>query len=236
MFNQLKPIVSIIIPCYNYGDFLEEAIDSCLDSTFQDLEIIVVNDGSTDPDTITVLNKLNKKPKTCVIHQGNKGVSAARNLAIRKSKGKYFLPLDADDKIHPTLIEKGYKILETNSEIGFVTHWTQIFGTENSVLDFPSFDEKILLSQNIVINTSLTRKKAWHDVDGYDEKILGYEDWDFWISLVEKGWKGYTIPEILFYYRRHGKSKNFRDNENSMDHIKQIRDKHCELYRFYGIP
>jgi glycosyltransferase involved in cell wall biosynthesis len=232
--RDVNPVVSIVIPCYNYGEFLEDAIQSCLDSTFHNFEIVVVNDGSTDPYTNSVLNNLDK-PKTRVIHQKHKGVSAARNLGIQESKGKYILPLDADDKIHAALIEKEYKILEETPELGFVTHWVQMFGTENRVLKFPPFDEKILLETNIVINTSLTRKKAWSDADGYNEQMLGLEDWDFWMSLVEKGWKGSTIPEILFYYRRHGYSKNLRDNENLAYHLKQLRDNHCGLYEKYGL-
>lgn len=234
MSSFANPIVSVVIPCYNYGEFLEEAIDSCLNSTFRDMEIIVVNDGSTDPHTIRVLKTLNK-PKTSVIHQENKGVSAARNFGIHSSRGKYILPLDSDDKIASTLIEKEYKILEDKPNIGFVTHWAQTFGDDNTILKFPFFDEKTLLLNNIVINTSLFRKVAWADVLGYDQKLLGFEDWDFWISLIRAGWEGYTLPEVLFYYRRHGQTKNNKDLQNWSICLEQIRKKHSALYDKYGL-
>ena len=94
------PKVSVIIPCYNQGACLEEAVDSVLAQTFQDFEILVVNDGSTDEATIRMLGKY-ERPKTRVIHTDNQGLAMARNNGIREARGAYILPLDADDKIGP---------------------------------------------------------------------------------------------------------------------------------------
>ena len=113
------PKVSIIIPCYNYGQYIDEAVDSVLAQTFQDFEIIIVNDGSTDEFTNKKLENYNK-PKTTVYFTKNQGVSAARNYAIEKSSGEYILPLDADDKIHSDYIKEAVDVLEANNEIGIV--------------------------------------------------------------------------------------------------------------------
>lgn len=228
--NQEKtPAVSIIIPCYNYGKYLHEAIDSCLQSTFTDFEIIVVNDGSTDPETIQIVTQLNK-PKTRVIHQENKGLPAARNAGIKQARGKYILPLDADDAIHPTLLEKEVAILEARPDVGFVSSWLQCFGDTTARWKFPPYNFYKLLFQNIIVVTSLFRKEAWEQVGGYNEQMTGYADWDFWISLGEKGFLGHMIPEVLFYYRKHGYTMSMRSKERKDELIDQIRKNHPVLY------
>jgi GT2 family glycosyltransferase len=197
---RLDPIVSVVIPCYNYGQFVEDAVDSCLNSTFQDIEIIVVDNGSTDKHTIRILEQLNK-PKTRVVKVGkNRSLPHGRNVGISRSMGRYILPLDADDMIHPAMIEKMVRVLEGNPKVGFVTAGLQYFGTQYWEWLPPSFDFKRLLEQNTVCVASLFRKVCWSEVGGYNESMKdGYEDWDFWISVAEKGWLGDSIPEILFF-------------------------------------
>lgn len=231
MENQQQPLVSVVIPCFNYGQYVVEAIDSCINSTFENIEIIVVNDCSTDPYTIDVLSRLNK-PKTRVIHHlENKGLPTARNTGIKEAKGKYILPLDADDTIEPTFIEKTVHVLETNPRLGFVSTGRRHFGNQNSTHIPPQYNFYKLLFQNLCSVTSLFRKKAWEDVGGFNEEMtLGYEDWDFWISLGEKGWFGYRIPEILFNYRKHGKSMITDARKKHKYLVNQIRKNHPQLY------
>lgn len=114
------PAVSVIIPCYNQGAFIKEAVDSVLAQTFQDFEIIIVNDGSSDAKTNEFLSNFTA-PKTTVLSLAeNQGPSVARNVAIKAAKGKYILPLDADDKIAPTYLEKAFNVLEQNISVGIV--------------------------------------------------------------------------------------------------------------------
>lgn len=230
--KHMDPIVSVVIPCYNYGEFVEDAINSCLNSTFQEIEIIVVNNGSTDPFTIETLNRLDK-PKTRVVHiEKNIGLPYGRNFGIKAAKGKYILPLDADDKIHSTYIEKAYRVMEDKPQVGFVTCGMEYFGDDYWVWMPPPFDFDRLLLQNYVNVASLFRKKAWQDVGGYNESMLdGYEDWDFWISLAEKGWLGDTIEEVLFFYRRHGKTMSHDAGQKHEFIYKQIQANHPDLYR-----
>lgn len=229
-YDDANPLVSIIIPCYNYGKYVISAIESCLSSTYRPIEIIVVNDGSTDAFTLDVLKHL-RKPKTRIIHQENKGASAARNRGISEAKGTYILPLDADDRIEPDYIEEAVKVLETEPKVGFVTSWYKCFGEAERERMLPPFNKNDLLFNNIVANCSLFRKEAWRQAGGYNEQMKGYEDWDFWIALVECGWEGWTLPRFHFHYRKHKSSKFHRSRKNHSQLVQQIRENHSMLFQ-----
>lgn len=225
-----QPLISIVIPCYNYGAYVEEAVQSCLDSTFQDFEILVVNDGSTDSFTLEVLARLDS-PQVRVIHQPNGGLPAARNRGFSEARAPYVLPLDADDTIHPTLMEKAYWVLQTHPEVAFVSFWLRHFGDEDWIWrpEVPTLLR--LLEENCVTVTSLVRKDAWRDAGGYDERMrLGYEDWNFWISLVKRGLNGMQIPEPLFQYRRHGRTMLHGSRERHAEIMLQFAQNHPELF------
>jgi glycosyltransferase involved in cell wall biosynthesis len=225
------PTVSVVIPCFNYGRFVLEAIDSCLASTFEDLEVLVVDDGSTDQATIDILRSLDR-PRTRVIWQSNKKLPAARNTGFREARGKYVLPLDADDLIHPTLIEKSVWVLENRPDVGFVSYWLDIFGTENLTWKPIPFNYHTLLFANHVTVTSLVRREAWERAGGYNESMtLGYEDWDFWIKLGSAGWLGHQISEPIFRYRKHGKSMITESVKRHDEIVRQIRRNHPEVYK-----
>lgn len=231
--SENRPRVSVVIPCYNQGQFIDEAVESVLKQTFQDFEIIVVNDGSTDGFTSELLNSYNR-PKTTVHKIRNSGVPAARNYGVKRSRGEYFLPLDADDKIAPEFLEKCVLELDQNPELGFVYTYLVCFGTEDGKWRFKRFDERELLLHNIVCVSSLVRRRAFDDAGGYNEQMRqGYEDWDFWIGLVEKGWHGRRIPEHLFYYRKHpGSMCSVSDlPHNRIRLIERICRNHPEIYR-----
>jgi len=200
------PRISVIIPCYNQGAYVDEAIASVLAQTYQDFEIFVVNDGSTDPATITTLNALNY-PKTKVVHTPNLGLPGARNLGIQNASGEFILPLDADDKIAPTYLEKALSVITTQPAVGIVYCKAWMFGTRSGPWDLPDYKfPDILLSPRIHC-TALFRKTDWEKVGGYSsEMIHGWEDYDFWLSLIEMGREVHCIPEVLFYYRQHESS------------------------------
>src|SRR4030066_1926561 len=128
------PRVSVIMPCYNLGQYLNEAVESVLSQTFQDFEIIIVNDGSTDEFTNKLLANYNK-PKTRVLTTDNEGLPSARNNGIKISSGEYICCLDADDKYHPEFLEKTVPVLMNDMahEYGFVTTWAQFFGNQNYI-------------------------------------------------------------------------------------------------------
>lgn len=227
-----QPLISVVIPCYNYGQFIEETVDTVLQSTLQDLEIIIVNDGSDDPATLQVLQHLGGKGIR-IIHQPNQGIPRALNHGISEARGKYIYRLDADDRIHPTLLEKEAAVLEAEPGIGFVTCYLQCFGTEDWSWTPPPFSKKLLLENNIVIGNSMFRKAAFEQANGFDEELSGYEDWEFWIHLASLGWEGFLIPEFLFFYRRHGANTSLEFGMRDEQLRRDIRAKHQALYKAF---
>lgn len=214
-------LVSVVITCYNYGEFIEEAIDSVLVSTYQNIEIIVVEDGSTDPFTIDLLKNL-KKPKTRVIFQKNQGLARARNNGIAQAKGEYVLPLDADDRIDPTYVEKALLVLEKNNRISVAYGYVRLFGAQDCLWQTGEYDVERLKKENIIPSCSLFRKSAWKKVGGYENDRYQYDDWTFWLKLAAAGCYGRLIPEVLFYHRKHSDRENMTDS---------LRKKHEEYYQ-----
>ncbi|RKY03465.1 MAG: glycosyltransferase family 2 protein, partial [Planctomycetota bacterium] len=202
------PTVSVVIPCYNLGSYVEEAVDSVLCQTFQDYEIIVVNDGSTDPLTIEILKNLSR-PKTKVLHTENSGVCAARNRGIEVSTGQYILPLDADDRIGETYLEQAVSILDCDSETGIVYCRAEFFGDREGEMILVECTPENMVLCNTIFCSGVFRKELWECVGGYNANMkLDFEDWDFWLSLLERGVKAHKLDEILFYYRKRGVSRN----------------------------
>ncbi|MBL0226733.1 MAG: glycosyltransferase family 2 protein [Geobacteraceae bacterium] len=202
------PKVSVVVPCYNHGDFLAETMDSLQSQTFTDFEIIVVNDGSTDESTVTLLKNLNQS-RTRVIHTDNRGVSAARNRGIVESAGEYILPLDSDDRIAPGFLELAVEVLDTQPEVAIVYCERVLFGEREGIDPLPAYDPKELLVDNCIYPAALFRKTDWKTVGGYNEKMVyGWEDWDFWISLSDLNMQVVKIPEPLFFYRVRSSSRD----------------------------
>lgn len=232
------PRVSVVIPCYNHGAFLDEAVGSVLEQTFTNFEIVVVNDGSTDPDTVRLLNGYHR-PKTRVIHTQNAGVSSARNTGIGSARGEYILPLDADDRIAATYLEKAVAILDACPEVGVVYCDEEMFGEREGVWQIPPYDATALLFDNLIFPSALYRKADWETVGGYSSRFLyGWEDWDFWISLSRLQKTVIKIPEVLYYYRIRGDS---RDHSMRLPHkiammsLLVLRHKRLYLRNFHRL-
>ncbi len=196
------PSVSVIIPCYNHGMFIEEAIKSVEKSEKKDYEIIIIDDGSTDIQTITKLEQLRLKGFH-VISQENTGAMGARNNGIRHSKGKYILPLDADNRIMPQMLSKTVQILEDDLTVSIVYSDREMFGTINETEKVKPFRLSDMLISNYIDACAIYRKDVWEKTGGYDENLpmQGWEDWDFWLTAYSLGFKFKYIPEVLFQYR-----------------------------------
>lgn len=195
------PMVSVIIPCYNMGEFIEETIASVQCQTFNDFEIIVVDDGSDDNETIRLLDTL-AAAGIKLLRTVNRGVAAARNTAITAACGRYILPLDADDLIAPDFLEKTVHVLEQQPEIGIVGTDAMLFGSISEIRQLSEFSTKRLLSENLFFATSLFRKSDWQAVGGYCMLMrYGWEDWEFWIAMTKQGVTVARIPEPLLMYR-----------------------------------
>lgn len=197
------PAVSVIIPCFNLGDFVKEAVESVLTQSFQDFEILLVDDGSTDVQTQLLLGSFSR-PKTTVYRTPNRGLAAARNFLLQHARGTYICALDADDRLHPEFLQKTVAQLENDPSLAFASCWLDRFGDEQGTWTPERCDFPTLLAECTVCTASLVRRTAVMAVGGFDERMPhpGYEDWDLWVSLVERGFRGCIIPEILFHYRR----------------------------------
>ena len=197
----MRPLVSVIVPIYNAAPYLQETLDSILASTYQPIEVVMVDDGSKD-DSLSIAKSYCEQHIACkVIEQTNSGVSAARNTAIRAAKGTYILPVDADDKIADTFIQKAVDCIEGNDDIRVVGCRCWMFGAVNKEWQLPSFSHSLLARKNMIPATALYRKADWERCGGYCEQEIYREDWDFWISMMELGGTFHKLDEILFYYR-----------------------------------
>lgn len=229
--------VSIIMPCYNQGKYVREAIESVLHQTYKNIEIVCVNDASSDNsnDIIqNILSELNPDNFIYINHTENKGVVATRNEAIEIATGEYILPLDADDTIEPTYVEKAVNILDENPDVGIVYCWVNNFWKDSKaqISKWKDFDISKELFLNSIVNTSMYRKSDFLLVGGYKSYMnKGWEDWDLWLSIIEKGFKAHLIKEVLFNYRR--KFFNSRSNSavKSIAHLyRELLRHHTELY------
>jgi glycosyltransferase involved in cell wall biosynthesis len=230
-WGKAKPLVSIIIPYYNAGVTIDETLQSLVEQTFQNFEVIIVNDGSTDPSSITKLEELQKDfTRAHYIHQSNQGVAAARNNGLLKASGKYVICLDSDDKLEATFVEKCTTILETDPDVSFVTTNQDIFGVVNEHLTKPAFDPLRLERDNMVIVAAEVRREAWQKSGGYKTKI-GYEDWEYWLNLSEKGYWGKLIPQPLFLYRTSMQSRYVDDKDLHWSNAKAIKGLHPHYKR-----
>ncbi|MBE9218229.1 glycosyltransferase [Dolichospermum flos-aquae] len=222
-----KPLVSVIIPCFNYGQYVEEAIDSILRQTFQDFEIIVVDGGSTDNSTVTTLKYL-QKPKTKIYYRkGRHLVGDNRNFGIQKAKGKYICCLDADDKIKSTYLEKALFLLEVYA-YDIVSTSVQCFGnsieTWNIVAN-PTLAE--ILKGNQVSTVAVFSKQMWEKANGYHDYGIGKdhisEDWDLWVRMMALGARVINISESLMLYRIHDKHTSLSNHPESLSFKDQAK-------------
>src|SRR5262245_19030214 len=196
------PVVSVVIPCFNLGAYLPEAVNSVLRQTYQDFEILIIDDGSTDPATCQLLASYHP-PKTRIIRTDNRGLAEARNLGIREGAGRYCSFLDADDLLAPTFLERTVRELEADPALAFASCWLAAFGDTEFEWTPAGCDFPHLLAEDTVCTAALTRRESLLAVGGYDPHmpVAGYEDWDLAIRLVERGFGGTIIPEFLFRYR-----------------------------------
>lgn len=230
--------ISVLVPCFNHGAFIRETLDSIFAQTFQDFEVIVVDDGSSDPHTRRTLKELAAEGTT-VLTTTNRGLSAARNHAARHASGELFCAVDADDKLAPEWFAKASRVLDERPDVAFVSHWLETFGDEHWTWKPERCDLPSLLARNAVNGAALVRRSAFEAVGGYDESMReGCEDWDFWLRLVERGFEGAIIPEVLFYYRRRSDSMSrvMLEEQAYRRPLEVLVRKHEDAYRRHLIP
>ncbi|MCS3686328.1 glycosyltransferase involved in cell wall biosynthesis/SAM-dependent methyltransferase/archaellum component FlaC [Bradyrhizobium elkanii] len=225
-----RPLVSVVIVSFNYGHFVAEAVDSVLAQTFDNLEVIVVEGGSTEPLSREQTLALTRPKTTVVVQTEPHQVGANRNFGISKARGKYICCLDADDLLKPTYIEKAVFLLETYG-YDIVSSAMQQFGSSDEkvgILGEPVLAD--MLEGNHVLTCAVFRRSLWEKAGGYrdtDRAVTGhvYEDWLFWTQLAALGARIHNMTnDHLFLYRRHGPSLSTQTDLHGMPvHRKLIR-------------
>lgn len=233
-----NPLVSFVIPCFNDFQFVEQSVNSALQQTYRNIEVIVVDDGS-NAKTKAVLKTI--KPKiTRLITQENKGQSTARNIGVANAKGDYIVVLDSDDYFEPTFCEKAIEIIINNAEVKLVTCFVNILDLNGKVTLFEPKGGSVVnfLTTNSALGSLMFRKVDFMFIDGYDESMRkGFEDWEFNLRLLKNGGETYVLKERLFNYRKRRISTTSRANKVKYELTKfiQIKNKaviseHLETY------
>src|SRR3954454_19236348 len=225
--------ITVVIPCFNHGRFLLESVERALGQSGGPPKVIVVDDGSTDEETVRALDGLPDGVE--VIRQQNAGVAAARNAGFERSNSELLLMVDADDRLTPDALDVLRPPLEANPGVGYCYGLMKLIGAWSGVLRFPDFDPYILLHRSIAgAQLGLVRRRCWEDADGFDPAIDGYEDWDFCLSALEMGWRGLQIPQVTHEYRQDERSGNEEERRRCRPVDRHIRAKHSELFTRRG--
>lgn len=234
-----QPSVSIIVPCYNQGQYLAEALDSVLSSTFQDWECIIVNDGSTDNSADVATTFVERDSRFKLLHQHNSGPSAARNRGVHESSGEFILFLDGDDKIEPEYIGSGISFLQKHADCTLFYCKARTFGSEEKINNWNYTTYRNLLRYNSIHCCSIIRRKDFDRIGGFDENMRGYEDWEMFIRLLYHNDFVCQSEKILFNYRihRHEGSVNLQAIRRSKEIMEYIYNKNRAIYdEYFGSP
>ncbi len=203
--GQENPVVSIITPFYNTGEVFHQTAQSVLNQSLQQFEWLIVNDGSTDPEALRILDEYRGKDRRIRVidHPKNLGLSAARNSGVREARTGYILFLDSDDLLEPTAAEKWWWFLESHPEFSFVGAFIVGFEAQQYLWRNGFHSNELNLTENQVVITSMVRREVFEKVNGFDEQMTtGLEDWDFWLRCANQDLWGGTVPEFLIWYRR----------------------------------
>lgn len=228
-----EPAVSIVTPCYNCGPLFHETARTVLGQSFQDWEWLIINDGSTDPETLALLDEYRRCDARIRVldHPENRGLSAARNTGFREARAPFVVQLDGDDLLEPTAVEKWYWYLLTHPEAAFVKGYTVGFGAQEYLWAVGYEAGKAFLEENQVDATCMIRREVHAAVGGYDEdNRAGLEDWDFWLKCAHAGYWGATIPEYLDWYRRR---EDHSDRWQNWDYARGHSAFHARLRQRY---
>jgi glycosyltransferase involved in cell wall biosynthesis len=227
-------LISIIVPCYNQGIYLKETIQSALASSYRPLEILIINDGSTDNSLELAQELETQHPEVRVLDQANAGVTKARNAGIAAAQGEYILPLDGDDLISPAYIEQGLAILASRPEVKVVYCQAEKFSSSGrKPWKLKPFSLQQLAKDNMIFVSALFRKADALAVRGFSEDMkLGREDWEFWIKLLKNGGEVVQLPLVGFFYRLTPTSKRKKTGGTAFKkaRIAYLNAKHADFF------
>jgi glycosyltransferase involved in cell wall biosynthesis len=225
-----NPLVSIVVLSHNYARFLPEAIESALAQDYPSLEVLVIDDGSTD-DSLAVASRYDVN----VLTQENQGLARTCNRGAREATGEYFLFLSADDRLEQTYVSELLAALEREPDASFAYCAARLFGAESRVAPSRPFSAFLLVrGRNYVNGSALTRRADYLDAGGYPEDLGegAFDDWDFWLTMLDRGHRGTYVPKPLLHWRRHaGGSKDPASRGETAVETARVRARHPELQR-----
>lgn len=226
-----EPLVSILMPIYNYGNRINQTLNSIFNQDYTNYEIILVDDGSTDEFVNMKLKQLESVERIKVVYKENGGPSSARNEAFRHSKGDYILPLDSDDMIMDGYIKTCVNILSINKNISPVYCDTHHVGQMQGIEQRPEWSKERLVQGPFIVNCSMFHRESFEKVNGYDEDLNGWEDYDMWLRMMKEGYIGKRIPKPLFIYFHHENdgTVSTNANKNSQELYLKIISKNFEI-------
>jgi len=220
--------ISIIIPYYKGEDYIHETLKSVYDQTYQNFEVIIVNDGS-ERSALDLIEKNSDFKNLKIIHQENQGQSSARNNGVKSATGKYILFLDCDDLIDKKFLDKTHQILSKDNQTRICYTKGKFFEKTDKEWVLQPFNTFDFLIENCIPITALIYKEDFEKVGGFDTQLNYYEDWDFWISLVEIGAKVHKTDEFLFFYRIRNTTDSLTNT--SIDNSSRLSDNFFEIYK-----
>lgn len=230
------PIVSIITPCYNQAQYLPEALDSVLRQTYPYWECVIVNDGSKDNTEEVALAYCKKDSRFHYYYKENSGVCDTRNFAVAKSKGKYLLPLDADDKIGEGYLNDAVEAFEKGGDrLAIVYSQGVYFGALSGPIDNKPYDFETMLVENVFFNSVVFRRSDFDRVGGYHDYMRkGLEDWEILLSMLDEDSEVVQLPHVYYHYRILPTSRQRSVDSathaelllNAYEHHKEAYDRH----------
>jgi glycosyltransferase involved in cell wall biosynthesis len=223
-------LITVVIPCFNQARFVGEAVDSALGQEGGRPHLVVVDDGSTDPDTPRALDALPEEVE--VVRQANAGSAAARNAGAERAGTPLLLMLDADDRLAPGALARLSAALDAAPHAGYAYGVMRMFGEMGGEVRFPPYDAYRLMYRPIVggPGTMLIRRTAFDEVGGFDPEVPGYEDWDLQLGVLEHGHDAAYVPEVTLEYRKHERSALSADRRRHRQIFAALRRKHAALY------
>lgn len=198
-----KVVLSIIIPCYNSEDTLEDTLRSVSNQNFGHWEAIIVNDESPDNLENIALPWTENDSRFKYFKKKNGGLGSARNFGILKSKGKYILPLDSDNLVKPEFAVNALNVFESRPDIGVVYGNAQFLGDEEGIWTVGPFEKYKLLIDNYIDACAIIKKEIFDNLGLYDENLpyQGHEDWEFWLRVIKSKYEFFYLDQLTFDYR-----------------------------------
>jgi glycosyltransferase involved in cell wall biosynthesis len=232
-------LLSIVIPFYNLGEYVCETLDSVLAGTYAPTEIIVVNDGSTEPQSLAVLQEIESRrlPQVRMVHTENRGLASARNTGAKAACGEFLAFVDADDLVEPEFFQHAINILQQYANVTFVYSWVRYFGEATAIWPTWNAEFPYMLGHNMLTPLVVVRRAVFLQHGGNNPEFeYNFEDYEGWLSLLEAGGIGVSLQRPLVHYRVRPGSMYQSSNSNQKLYLYDLLSRrHSGMYRKWGV-